>query len=285
MLDFTQLLTVEAMTALVALTALEIVLGIDNVIFIAILSEKLPEHQRTRARNIGLLLAMVQRIGLLLVIGWVIQLDRFYILDWGRVLESIGLLDAPAPAPAPVAGGAHATDGAHAHGGGDQRMSIKELILLLGGLFLIAKATFEIHHALEGDRAHDQKAKKVSTFGAVITQILLLDLVFSVDSVLTAIGLTTIVPAMIVAVVISVIVMIAFAGPISRFIAQHPTVKMLALAILVTIGLLLVVEAFEAHVPRGYLYFAMAFSLGVELLNIRAGKRRRATQAGAPAPE
>ncbi len=242
-------LTVEALTALVTLTALEIVLGVDNIIFIAIVASKLPPEQRRRARNIGLALAAAQRILLLLAIGWVIGLKAS--------LVTFGPYDI-GPFAVPRVG-----------------FSGRDLILLAGGLFLIAKATKEIHEKVEGDPEHLIAAgKKAVSYAAVITNIVLLDAVFSVDSILTAIGLSNQIPIMIAAVVISIIVMMVFAGAISGFIERYPTIKILALAILVTIGVMLLGEAFGAHLPRGCLYFAMTFSLVVELLNIRASKKR-----------
>lgn len=267
-------LTADALIALLTLTALEIVLGVDNVIFIAILSGKLPHEQQAKARTIGLLMAMVQRILLLLVIGWVIQLDTTKLLDWGSLL---GLREAPEAMVEASSQGEHAGEGMHT---GDMMLSVKELILVIGGLFLLAKATREIHEKLEGDPEERQRQKRGSTLRSVLMQILLLDLVFSVDSVLTAVGMTKHVPIMVVAVIISVGIMVAFAGPIARFVNKHPTIKMLALAILLMIGVLLVAEGLEFHFPRGYVYFAMAFSLVVELLNIGASRKRKARKAG-----
>lgn len=264
------LLTPDAILALVTLTALEIVLGIDNIIFIAILSGKLPEHQQGKARQIGLILAMLQRILFLLVIGWIMKLDSVRLFDWGAIVPD-WLIAAPPPPPATDAAHAAGEIASHAkHTVGDQAMSIKELILLVGGIFLIAKATLEIHHKLEGDPEKEMQARPATSFRSIIGQILLLDIVFSIDSVLTAVGITKHVPVMIIAVVLSVIVMMVAAGPIARFVNKHPTVKMLALAILLMIGVLLVAEGLEFHFPRGYLYFAMAFSFAVEMLNIRA---------------
>lgn len=274
------LLTPDAILALVTLTALEIVLGIDNIIFIAILSGKLPEHQQGKARQIGLILAMLQRILFLLVIGWIMKLDSVRLFHWGAIVPD--WLIAPPPLPdAAHAGGEAASHAKHTVG--DQAMSIKELILLVGGIFLIAKATLEIHHKLEGDPEKEMQARPAASFKAIIGQILLLDVVFSIDSVLTAVGITKHVPVMIIAVVLSVIVMMVAAGPIARFVNKHPTVKMLALAILLMIGVLLVAEGLEFHFPRGYLYFAMAFSFIVEMLNIRAKGKMSKAAAGAPA--
>lgn len=237
--DF-ELFSLQAAIALLTLTALEIVLGIDNIIFIAIIAGKLPEEKRAKARNLGLLLAMVQRILLLLVIGWIIGLNKELFAIAGRGFTG------------------------------------KDIILLTGGVFLIAKAVKEIHEKIEGDPEHIIKTTKRISFRSVLLQIILIDAVFSVDSILTAVGLVPPkhIEIMITAVVISVIIMMLAAGPISRFVEKHPTIKMLALAILVMIGVLLVAEGLGEHFPRGYVYFAMAFSLVVEMLNIHAGKRR-----------
>ncbi|MEZ6212485.1 MAG: TerC family protein [Phycisphaerales bacterium] len=237
--DF-ELFSLQAAIALLTLTALEIVLGIDNIIFIAIIAGKLPEEKRAKARNLGLLLAMVQRILLLLVIGWIIGLNKELFAIAGRGFTG------------------------------------KDIILLAGGVFLIAKAVKEIHEKIEGDPEHIIKTTKRISFRSVLIQIILIDAVFSVDSILTAVGLVPPrhIEIMITAVVISVIIMMLAAGPISRFVEKHPTIKMLALAILVMIGVLLVAEGLGEHFPRGYVYFAMAFSLVVEMLNIHAGKRR-----------
>ena len=225
--------------ALLTLTVLEIVLGIDNIVFISILSGKLPEKDQHRARQIGLGLAMGMRILLLLAIGWVIGLTEplFHIFE--------------------------------------VEISGRAIILILGGLFLLGKATFEIHEKLEGAEAHASGAKAVATFGAVITQIVLLDLVFSLDSVITAVGLADEIPVMIAAVVIAVGVMLWSAGPISDFVNEHPTVKMLALSFLLLIGFTLVAEGFEVKIPKGYVYFAMGFSVFVEMLNLRVKSKTR----------
>jgi predicted tellurium resistance membrane protein TerC len=237
-----ELFTSANLVAFLTLAALEVVLGIDNVVFISILSNKLPEAQRARARQIGLLLALGGRIVLLLSLGWVMRLTT----------PLFGLMG-------------HEITG-------------RDLILLLGGLFLIAKATFEIHERLEGHGGPGSKAG-TATFGAVLLQILMLDLVFSLDSVITAVGMAKAIPVMIVAVLIAVGVMIAFAGTISRFVERHPTIKMLALAFLVLIGVMLVAEGVGEHIKKGYIYFAMAFSLGVEMLNLWAGGRRKRAAA------
>jgi predicted tellurium resistance membrane protein TerC len=226
---------------LLTLTSLEIVLGIDNVIFISILASKLPEKDRPRARRLGLGLAMFIRIGLLFSIAWIARLTT-------PLFSVLG----------------HSVSG-------------RDLILIVGGLFLLAKATREIHLKLEGDEAHDPAMKAAApTFGGVIAQILLLDIVFSIDSVITAVGMVDQVWVMIVAVVVAVMFMMAFAGPIGGFVERHPTLKMLALSFLLLIGMTLIAEGLHQHIPKGYVYFAMAFSTFVEFLNIRM-RRRAAT--------
>ncbi len=226
----------EAWLALLTLTALEIVLGIDNIVFISILAQKLPPDQRDKARNIGLLLAMVFRILLLLSLAWVIGLTA-------PLFEVLGF-----------------------------EISGRDLVLLLGGLFLIAKATHEIHQSLEAPQGH-ASAKVHAKLLAVLVQIVLLDIVFSLDSVITAVGMTDILAVMIAAVIIAIGVMLLAAKPIAAFVHDHPTVKMLALSFLVLIGVLLVAEGFDQHIPKGYVYFAMAFALGVEMLNLRLRRR------------
>lgn len=219
-------------TALVTLTLLEIVLGIDNIIFISILTGKLPENQRERARIVGLGAAMLMRIVLLFFASWIVSLTD----------PLFGVLD--------------------------REFSGKDLILIAGGLFLLAKATMELHDKLEGEE-HGKEVKGTATFGSVIFQILLLDIVFSIDSVITAVGMTDHLPVMIAAVVISIAVMIASANSIAGFVESHPTIKILALSFLILIGTTLVAEGFHVHVPKGYIYFAMAFSVMIELINMR----------------
>jgi predicted tellurium resistance membrane protein TerC len=221
------------------LTALEIVLGIDNIVFISILSGKLPKAQQARARTVGLALAMITRILLLLALAWVI----------GLVSPLFSVLG--------------------------EEISGRDLILVGGGLFLVAKSTYEIHHKLEGEADDDPALRSYPSFASVIAQILVLDLVFSLDSVITAVGMVDEVGVMIAAVVVAVLVMLFAAGPISRFVERHPTVKMLALSFLLLIGVTLMLEGFDQHVPKGYIYFAMAFSLFVEILNLRMSKKRR----------
>jgi predicted tellurium resistance membrane protein TerC len=223
--------------AFLTLVALEIVLGIDNIIFISILAGKLPAEDQARARYIGLSLALLIRVGLLFSLSWIIGLT------------------------APLFTVLH------------QAISGRDLILLVGGLFLLGKATFEIHESLEGPHGH-ASAKVGATFISVVIQILIIDAVFSLDSVITAVGMVEHVGIMIAAVVISIAFMMWFAAPVSRFVSKHPTIKMLALSFLLLIGLNLIVEAFDVHVPKGYIYFAMGFSVFVEMLNIRLRKKR-----------
>lgn len=222
----------QAWIAFATLTLLELVLGIDNIIFISILVDKLPKAQREFARRIGLFMAMFMRIGLLLVLAWIVGLVEplFTVMEQG--------------------------------------FSGRDLILILGGLFLIWKSTGEIHQSLEGEEDAASSAVK-ATFAAVIMQIMVIDLVFSLDSIITAVGMVDDVRIMIAAVIVSVALMMVFAGPIGRFVSEHPTIKMLALAFLVIVGVVLVAEGFGHQMPKGYVYFGMAFSLGVELLNIR----------------
>jgi predicted tellurium resistance membrane protein TerC len=226
----------QAWVAFLTLLALEIVLGIDNIIFISILAGKLPAGQQPRARYIGLGLALVMRVILLFSLTWVIGLTAPLFSVFG-----------------------HAISG-------------RDLILILGGLFLLGKATFEIHESLEGEEGH-ASAKVKANFTSVIIQILLLDVVFSLDSVITAVGMVDRIEIMIAAVVIAIALMMVFAAPVSAFVARHPTVKMLALSFLLLIGLTLLVEGFEVHIPKGYVYFAMGFSVFVELLNLRLRRK------------
>ena len=251
-MDFTALFAPENLVALLTLTLLEIVLGIDNIVFISILASRLPEAQQKRARTIGLALAMFGRIALLLSITWVMSLTRTMF-----ALPDFNVLSAEAAG-----------------------ISGRDIILILGGAFLIYKSTHEIHNKLEGDDegAAGGSGKAVS-FGSVIFQILLLDLVFSLDSVITAVGMADEISVMIAAVVIAVGVMMLSAGKISAFIQKHPTLKMLALAFLLLIGVTLFAEGFGQHVSKGYIYAAMAFSVLVETLNLRAQATRKKASA------
>jgi predicted tellurium resistance membrane protein TerC len=229
----------QAWIAFATLTALELVLGIDNIIFISILVDKLPKARREFARKLGLFMAMFMRIALLLVLAWIV----------GLVAPLFTVLG--------------------------QEISGRDLILILGGLFLVWKSTTEIHHSLEGVEGEVSTAVK-ATFGAVILQIMIIDLVFSLDSIITAVGMVDDVRIMIAAVVVSVALMMLFARPIGEFVSEHPTIKMLALSFLVVVGVVLIAEGFDNHVPKGYVYFAMAFSVAVEMLNIRMRKRAQA---------
>ncbi|HEY0154958.1 MAG TPA: TerC family protein [Longimicrobium sp.] len=226
----------EALIALATLSLLEIVLGIDNLVFLTILSGKLPPEQQPRARKIGLGLALGMRVALLLVITWIIGLTK-------PLFTVLG-----------------------------QELSGRDLILLIGGLFLLAKSTTEIHHKLEGESA-GKSAGARATFGAVIAQIVVMDLIFSLDSVITAVGMADDIRVMIIAVVIAMGVMLAFAEPLGRFVEAHPTIQMLALSFLLLIGFTLVAEALEMHVSKASIYFAMGFSVFVEVLNLKFSKR------------
>jgi predicted tellurium resistance membrane protein TerC len=222
--------------AFLTLTALELVLGIDNVIFISILVDKLPKERRDLARRIGLFFAMFIRIGLLFLLSWIVGLTE--------PLFSLFR----------------------------QEISGRDLILIGGGLFLLWKSTKEIHQLLEGEKGEASTAVR-ATFSAVILQITIIDIVFSFDSIITAVGIVDQVEVMIAAVIVSVLLMMAFAGGIGRVVSAHPTIKMLALAFLLVIGVVLIADGFDHHVPKGYVYFAMAFSVAVEMLNIRMRKR------------
>ena len=227
----------NAWIALLTLSALEIILGIDNVIFISILANKLPEHQRDNARRIGLLLALITRILLLFSLSFIIRLTEplFTIIN--------------------------------------QEISGRDLVLILGGLFLIGKSTHEIHHKIEGVHESDRVIKAPS-FASVLIQIMLLDVVFSLDSVITAVGMADELAVMVIAVILAMGVMLIASGPIAGFVRRHPTVAMLALSFLLLIGTMLVAEGFDIHIPKGYIYGAMAFSVLVEALNLRAGSRK-----------
>ena len=237
----------EIWLALATLTALELVLGIDNIIFISILAGKLPAHQRDRARRVGIVLAAITRLGLLLAIAWIIGLTAPLFSVFGHAF------------------------------------SWRDLILIGGGLFLIAKATHEIHQKLEGPTEHVGAGSAVATtFSAVIMQIMLLDIVFSLDSIITAVGMVDERWVMVTAIVVSIAFMLAFAGPIGDFVERHPTVKVLALSFLIMIGLVLIADGFGMHIPKGYVYTAMAFSVFVEAINmwIRSREKKAAAAAG-----
>ncbi|MCX7407189.1 MAG: TerC family protein [Planctomycetota bacterium] len=243
-----ELLTVPNLIALLTLTALEIVLGIDNIIFIAIQAGNLPVEQRDRARRLGLLLAVVSRVLLLFTIGWVVQLKQ----PMGTLLG--------------------------------HEFTWKDLVVLAGGLFLIRQATVEIHHKVEGHHAEDgHGSPRVSTLNAMLVQVTIMDVVFSLDSVITAVGMCKEVPIMIAAVLISVGVMLVFSGSIVRFVDQNPAIKLLALSFLLLIGVLLVAEGFHQEIDKGYIYFAMAFSLGIELMQMRSRHNEWKRQKALPA--
>lgn len=235
------LFSIENLTALITLTAMEIVLGIDNIIFIAILVSRIEKRLQKKARTIGLTLALFFRVGLLLSLNWIMGLTEplFTLME-------------------------HAFTG-------------RDLILLGGGLFLVGKSTLEIHHKIEEaahpEQAHSGAPKKFSNFNAIVLQITVIDIVFSLDSVITAVGMAQSVPVMIAAVVVSMLIMLKLSGPISDFVDRNPTIKILALAFLILIGVMLMVEGMGGHVSKGYIYFAMAFSLVVELLNLQYRKK------------
>tara|TARA_B100001750_G_scaffold239466_1_gene247580 strand:+ start:94 stop:798 length:705 start_codon:yes stop_codon:yes gene_type:complete len=226
----------ELLAAFFTLTILEIVLGIDNLVFISILSGKLPEHQQKKARNIGLFLAMFVRIALLFSLSWIMQLSEPLFTMFKNEISG------------------------------------RDIILAVGGLFLIFKSTMEIHNHLEGEKETEKKV--VVGFANVLSQIVLLDIIFSLDSVITAIGLVDQINIMIAAVVIAIIFMIVFVNSISKFIDEHPTIKILALSFLLLIGMALIGDAFDMHIPKGYIYFAMAFSTFVEMINLKIYKKK-----------
>ena len=232
----------EIWISLLTLTALEIVLGIDNVIFISILAGKLPQNQQAKARKLGLSLALITRILLLCSITWLMKLTAD--------LFTLPILN--------------------------EGISGKDLILLVGGLFLIGKSVVEVHEKLEGEDGHASSTKKRASFASVIVQIMLLDIVFSLDSVITAVGMANHLGVMIAAVVVALGVMLMFAGAISDFVNRHPTLKMLALSFLILIGVTLIGEALGKHIPKGYIYFSMAFAFGVEMLNLKLRSKSHA---------
>ncbi|HEY7658878.1 MAG TPA: TerC family protein [Burkholderiales bacterium] len=235
------LLDPHAWLALATLTALEIVLGVDNIIFISVLCGRLPEHQRAKARTIGLVLAMVSRLALLFALTWIMTLTA-------------PLFEVPVV---------------------DKAISGRDLILIGGGLFLLWKSVHEIHNALEGEEDDERGAAAAAGFGAVIAQIAIIDIVFSLDSVITAVGMVDELAIMVIAIVIAVGVMLFAAAPIGVFVDRHPTIKVLALAFLILIGVALIGEGWDLHIPKGYIYFAMAFAVAVEMLNLRMRARMR----------
>jgi predicted tellurium resistance membrane protein TerC len=242
-MNFEAFLTADGLVALVTLSVLEVVLGIDNVIFISILAGKLPREKQEKARRIGLMAAMGMRILLLMSIAWIVRLTA--------PLFTLPIVNHP--------------------------ISGRDLILIIGGIFLLFKATREIHDKLEGEEGH-VSARVAPTMTAVITQIMMLDIVFSLDSVITAVGMADELSIMVAAVVIAVAIMMFAARPVSEFVDAHPTVKVLALSFLLLIGCSLVAEGFGVHIPKGYVYFAMGFSVFVEVINLRAQKKGKAVK-------
>ena len=233
-----EFITAESIIALLTLILLEVVLGLDNIIFISILSGRLPQEQQKKARRIGILLAMLIRLGLLAVISWILKLE-------GELFKVFGV-----------------------------SISGKDIILILGGLFLIYKSTTEIYHKMEGEEGDTTKKIKAVTFGSVIVQILILDMVFSIDSIITAVGMVDELWLMYTAVVVTVAIMLFAAEPISNFVNKHPTFKMLALSFLLLIGVALIAEGFDVHIPKGYIYFSMGFALLVDVLQMRMGRKK-----------
>jgi predicted tellurium resistance membrane protein TerC len=247
--------------ALVTLIVMEVVLGIDNLIFISILSNKLPAHQQQKARRVGIGLALGMRLALLSMIAWIVGLTA--------PVFDLGLVGPP---------------GAHGEPSFETMFSWRDLILIAGGLFLVWKATKEIHHSVDTEASGevlDKKKVAELTFTAAIVQIVMLDLVFSIDSILTAVGMTDHLPVMVIAVIVAVAVMLVASDPLANFIARNPTVVMLALGFLLMIGMVLIAEGFGMHIPKGYIYTAMAFSAGVECLNIWARRARHKRGEGA----
>lgn len=243
----------EAWISLITLTFLEIVLGIDNVIFISILSDKLPKHQQNKGRKLGLGLAMITRVMLLFAISWVMKLTA----PLFNLSGIVGATDADWVEKLAISG--------------------RDLILIVGGLFLIYKSTAEIHHKIEGDEENAENVKPHSFWGTIV-QIMLLDIVFSLDSVITAVGMAQHIEIMVAAVVIAVGIMMWSSASVANFVNKHPTVKMLALSFLLLIGVSLLAEAFEQHIPKGYIYFAMAFSVLVEMLNLKMRSKNKLTK-------
>ena len=251
---FDDMFTLQSLIGLVALTAMEIVLGIDNIVFIAILSGRLPEEQRAKARRNGLLLALGSRIALLFTLSWILGLTK----------PIFSFTDLGVPESALASWLSEEVN----------EVSIRDLILLVGGLFLVAKSVREIHHKMEAHEEKNSDDKPVS-YGSVLFQIAILDIIFSLDSVITAVGMVKNIPVMVVAVILAVCVMLIFAKSVSEFVEKHPTLKMLALSFLILIGVMLIAEGVGTHINKGYIYFAMAFALLVEFLNLRVRSKSR----------
>lgn len=249
--DFSIFATTGAWISLLTLAFLEVILGVDNIIFISLTAAKLPANQQKRARNMGLMIALLFRIGLLLSITWIIGLVKpLFTLPLESVFTDMGL--------------DHAREAAEVSG--------RDLILFIGGVFLLAKSTIEIHEKVSGKHDTNKKQKAPSSFLQVLIQIVLVDIIFSFDSILTAVGLTQHVLVMILAVIIAMFIMMSFSGAVSRIIEKHPTLQILALAFLIMIGMTLILESFDVHINKTFVYVAVAFSLGVEFLNIRFRK-------------
>jgi predicted tellurium resistance membrane protein TerC len=257
--NFSELFTVASLVSLLTLSLLEIVLGIDNIIFVSIATDKLPKEKQKRARSVGLSLALLMRIFLLLSITWIIRFGQplFYVTD-GFPFFSLNA----------------ATDAAFSYG-----CSFRDLILIAGGIFLLFSSTREIHKKIEGVEEKHEDGHNVKSFRNVIFKIMLIDVIFSFDSILTAVGLVSNVLVMIIAVILAMIVMMSFSGVVSGFVNNHPTVKMLALAFLIMIGMVLIADGLHFHVPKGYVYFSVAFSLAVEVLNLRMKRKQQNRQA------
>ncbi len=255
--DLETLFTISSLISLLTLSVLEIVLGIDNIIFISLIAGKLPQDQQNKARVIGLSLALIMRVILLFAITWVVgmKMALFHVLDVSPFIS----LDSESVDVTNIL----------------WSCSGRDLILLAGGIFLLFKTTTEIHHKVEGDEELDQKSLSGFTLNMAVIQIVIIDIVFSFDSILTAVGLVDNLLVMILAVVIAMMVMLAFAKSVSDFVNENPTIKMLALAFLLMIGMILVIDAFHYHIPKGYIYFSMAFSLLVEMLNVRMLKNKQ----------
>lgn len=257
-LDFGALFSVASLVSLLTLSLLEIVLGIDNIIFVSIATDKLPKEKQRKARSLGLSLALLMRIILLLSITWVISLTKplFYVSGDFPFFSFVAAPEAEL-----------------------YSCSFRDLVLIAGGIFLLFSSTREIHKKIEGEEESLNAGSNAKSFRNVIFKIMMIDVVFSFDSILTAVGLVSNVLVMIIAVVIAMIVMLIFSGTVSRFVNDHPTIKMLALAFLIMIGMVLVADGLHFHVPKGYVYFSVAFSLGVEVLNLRMKRKQEIRKA------
>ncbi len=260
LLDFETLFTLKNLVAFLALAAMEIVLGIDNLVYIAIVSGRLPAEQQPAARKLGLALALLTRLGLLLVLSYIVRYLQYPVFELTQLGMPQGLIES-------VSGHAVSEEGFAAANG----ISWKDIVLFAGGLFLLWKSVHEIHGQLGDDTDENVKSSRLG-FSGVVVQIAIMDIVFSLDSVITAVGMADSLPVMAAAIIAAIIVMLIFAEPVSRFIEKNPTLKMLALSFLILIGVMLVAEGVGAHLDKGYIYFAMAFALIVEVLNLRMKK-------------